>query len=113
MMVDEQERAFWDVPDFRDVINRLMDERGIESLEELHRRVVESGYGGIDRYDRNTSLWRFELHVNGETGALSQRFIRALDYILEPTKEERAELLRAYYKPIVGPRSERRAEFRA
>ncbi len=56
MMVDEQEwtaedeRAFWDVPDFPDVIYRLMDERGIESLKELHRRVVESRYGSIDRY---------------------------------------------------------------
>jgi len=53
MMVDEQERtaeeehAFWDVPDFPDVIHRLMDERGIESVEEFHRRVVESGLGGM------------------------------------------------------------------
>jgi hypothetical protein len=76
----EEERAFWDVPDFPDVIARLMDERGIESVEELYERVVESGYGGIDRYDRNTSLWRFELHVKGETGGLSERFVRALDY---------------------------------
>ncbi len=87
-------------PAYRAEIDRLMADRGIESLEELHRRFIEGGYGGVDRYDRNISLERFERHANGATGGLNQRFVWGLDSILELTDEERVVLLRAYYRTV-------------
>lgn len=90
-------------PAYRAVIERLMASRGIESLEELHRHFIESGHGGVERYDRNISLKRFGRHVNGETGGLHQRFVWGLDHVLEPTDEERLEMFRAYYGDLLGP----------
>jgi hypothetical protein len=39
-----------------------------------HVRFIESGYGGVDRYERNISLKRFEVYVNGESRVISDRF---------------------------------------
>ena len=90
-----------DKPAVRMEIDRLMATRGID-LEELHRRFVEGGYGGVDRYDRNISLWRFEQHANGETGAINERFVEGLFRALELTAEEEMELLKAYAADISG-----------
>ena len=84
---------------FRVAIDDVLADRGID-LEELHRRFIEGGYGGVDRYDRNISLWRFEQHVNGETGGLSQRFIWGLHHTLGRTDEESRDFFRAYYWEI-------------
>jgi hypothetical protein len=92
-------------PAFRAEIVRLMADRGIESLEELRERFIAAGYGAIDRRDRTTSLWRFELHANGATGGLHQRFVWGLGDTLGLTEEETKELLRAYHSELFSQAS--------
>jgi transcriptional regulator with XRE-family HTH domain len=89
-------------PAFRAEIDRLMAERGIESLEELRERFIAAGYGAIDRRDQTPSLWRFELHANGAAGGLHQRFVWGLQETLGLTEEEVKDLFRAYLNYIWG-----------
>ena len=94
----EESRAVGN-PTFRAEIDRLAASRGID-LGELHRRFIEGGYGAVDRYDRNISLWRFEQHANGETGGLNQRFVWGLDRALGLTDEECVALAHAYLRDV-------------
>jgi hypothetical protein len=69
-------------------------------LVELRERFIAAGFGAIDRRDRITSLWRFELHANGAAGGLHQRFVWGLDEVLGLTEGESMDLIRAYFSEI-------------
>jgi hypothetical protein len=90
------------MPELRTEIERLMASRGVESLEELHARFIEGGYGRVDRYDRNISLKRFEVYVNGESGVVSDRFYRGLRETLGLTREEEERLVLIHIGEVIG-----------
>ena len=104
----EETRSPKGKPAFREQIEHLAASREID-LEELHRRFIEGGYGGVDRYDRNISLQRFEQHASGETGALNQAFLWGLEGVLGLTEEEVMDFLWLYLWGVPRPAQLRQA----
>ncbi len=85
---------------FQAHIERLMEGRGVESLEELHRRFVESGYAympvpGLHR-GKPVSLGLFKRIAARKTECIHMEFVRGLEEVLGLTEREVAELIYLY-----------------
>jgi hypothetical protein len=84
-----------------DVIREHMDRRGIEDVEELHRRFVETEHAYIPVPGRHrgkpVSLEEFKRHVRGEYPAYYGQLTRGLAEVLEiATESEEVELVYSY-----------------
>lgn len=75
-------------------IERLMAEKGIEGLEELHERFMEQEPERIG--NARWSLQRFHKHATAEAPALYFKFWRPLVGALEATPQARARLFLAW-----------------
>jgi hypothetical protein len=75
-------------------IERLMDARGIEDLEELHERFLEQESERIG--NAHWTFERFRKHASNEAGRLYTKFMVPLVGALEATDEEQMRLFRAW-----------------
>jgi hypothetical protein len=89
--------AFWDE------VSRLMDERGIESLEDLHRRFLESSVRGFipvsgRHRDKPVSLSEFREHITARHRVVYGELIVGLAdaFELDPESEEVSALGYSY-----------------
>lgn len=82
-------------------IERLMAEKGIDSLEELHERFMEQEPERIG--NARWTFERFMRHGNREADGLYTKFIRPLGLALEATPREQEQLFLAWVEPIWGP----------
>jgi len=85
---------------FQAHLERLMEERGIESLKELHRRFVGTGYAyipvpGLHR-DKPVSFRLFSRIAAHQTPYIHPQFLRGLEEVLGLTEEELKELIWVY-----------------
>jgi hypothetical protein len=82
-------------------IERQMDAKGIDSLEELHQRFLEQE---PERIGSASEAWTFELfrgYATHEVKGLSEEFLVALAGALEATTdEERQGLVRAWFEDV-------------
>ena len=101
-MVDEQERHWTEeVPAFWDVVRGHMDEAGIESVEELHKRLVETEYAYVPTPGRHkgkpVSLKEFKRHLACEHPSLCVEVILGLaSEVLGLTEKQKAKLVLSY-----------------
>jgi hypothetical protein len=76
----------------REVVEELMAQRGIESLEELHRRFVETEYAYIAIPGRHrgkpTTLESFKQHVEARDQRLYPEFYQGLREVLGLTYDD-------------------------
>ena len=76
-----------DVPAFWDVVRAHMDRKGIEDVEELHRRFLETTGGYIPVPGRHRGkpvpLEEFKRHVAGEHPNVYGELIRGLAEVLD------------------------------
>jgi hypothetical protein len=83
-----------------EVVEELMRSRGIEDLEELHARFVETEYAYIPVPGRHrgkpVSLDEFKRHGRGEYPILYGEFAQGVAKVLELTNEEMGELAYSY-----------------
>ena len=75
-------------------IERLMSERGIEDLEELHERFLEQQPERIG--NARWTYERFRKHATAEAPGLYIKFMRPLVAALEATKREEAKVFLAW-----------------
>jgi hypothetical protein len=75
-------------------IERLMEAKGIESLEELHERFMDQNPERIG--NARWTFERFHKHARAEAGILSRKFIVPLCEALEATQREREKLFLAW-----------------
>ncbi len=75
-------------------VERLMEEKGIEDLEELHERFMEEDPERIG--NARWTFERFMRHTSSEAGALYPKFVYPLVAALEATDEEIARLFLAW-----------------
>jgi hypothetical protein len=93
-------------PAFLAEVERLMEEKGIEDLEELHRRfaLTEHAYIPVPGLHRGkaVSFEEFKRHMNCERGGLYGPVIKGLTEVfgMERPKDDKeiAELTLAYIK---------------
>jgi hypothetical protein len=86
-------------------IERLMDVKGIEDLEELHERFLEQEPERIG--NARWTFERFRKHASHEAGMFSEKFVVPLAGALEATtEEERDGLIRAWFADVWGPAPE-------
>jgi hypothetical protein len=79
-------------------IERLMAERGIEDLEELHERFMEQQPQRIG--NARWTLERFRQHATAEAPGLYIKFMAPLTRALEATKRQEAELFLAWVNSL-------------
>jgi hypothetical protein len=86
----------------REVLSELMEKRGIESLEELHRRFIETEYAHILVPGLHTgkpvSLKVFERVAYGQSRFIYRAFVLGMVEVLdfEPCSEEGWDFALAY-----------------
>jgi hypothetical protein len=88
--------AFWDQ------VSRLMDERGIEGIEDLHQRFLETDYAEAIRVPgrhrgSKPKLPEFKRHVTGRYPVIYGELMNGLIEVLDITDEsEKARLCLSY-----------------
>ena len=102
------------VPAFWDVVRGHMDEQGIETLEELHERFLETEWAEripVPARHRGSKpkLPEFKRHVTGSYPALYGALTRGLEEVFEISDEQEVARLTLSYimgRPRAGVRPE-------
>jgi hypothetical protein len=107
---DRFPRSHWteEVPAFWDVVRARMDEAGIEDVEELHRRYLETERAYIPTPGRHqgkpVSLAEFKRHLYGKFPVIYGELHLGLREVLELNEEQDRELVLSYMfgRPKMG-----------
>jgi hypothetical protein len=110
--VHEGHKGRWEEP-LADVLERIMAERGVENPGELHRRVLEAGYGYIPvpgrHRDKTVGLEEFREHAQGEYPLIYGQFLHPVMEVLGVGRDsEEARTLILSYMFGRNPRRHRR-----